>query len=874
MLSWSIKAGRERDDGSFRVADVLPGLYYLESFSTFYPATSTFSKAKPVVVGDGLREGCPIEIDLRQDTCYVTKVSGRIAAVPASGDARYTLQFLNPNPGGGSMGAVAFDIGGRYYKSGDAFSGTVCPGSYDLVLSDEQFIRTWDEGPTHTVVLDRQHVEIGATPVDGLILTPRPMASISGEVPGMTRNLLCPGGGPATSVSILREGDGQFQSVELDDKGRFGFHNVAPGIYTVSVGPVSPETLYLASILVDGKPVVGRRFTVERPQPLHMVINISGDLANAAGHLSPDAHREARWEVAWTRPKGAIAGTVLGAGGSATVKLRAARYNSNASGEYVTATAGDGTFRFDAVDPGVYTLRAEGKDFVTTEYGSPHAGSRGTPIVVQRGAKLEGLSIHPPKLSAICGKVTDSAGLPVTGKRIFTQWDHAGGVYGGPPGPSEVVTDSDGRFRVEGVRPGEYYLASPLDVNRIVFFSPDGTLNGATPVRVEAGKDSGCTVENRLELRVPANYRATYSFKGRVTGDLPPAIGDHFGVTLLDKRSAGMQNYVASTVLGADHSFTFSNVPAGQFVLELRSSYGPPPSDWSGPYPPVTHVLASQVIQVDETLKELTITPLQLPTVTGTVHFDHLPEAWKSFDISQERVLLSPRNYAAPNAQKLSSDGAFRIGPVDVGDYEAGLLLLSSPMYIKSIRLDGREVNERYLHLSAGGSPNLQLEVSDDSGVIKVRIVPDESLPMPEPSARIACSRSSWPEYQVVLFPDPLFVKSSGTGDSALASLVTPHLLTASPGIGDTKLQISSVPPGRYRALATGIPGGLWAPWRAPAPGDSIAERLWNALAALGEPVTVPAGGVSELTLPDKTVDAMRVAAELGAPLDRGLLDW
>jgi hypothetical protein len=153
-----------------------------------------------------------------------------------------------------------------------------------------------------------------------------------------------------------------------------------------------------------------------------------------------------------------------------------------------------------------------------------------------------------------------------------------------------------------------------------------------------------------------------------------------------------------------------------------------------------------------------------------------------------------------------------------------------------------------------------------------VSVVPDGSLPVPEPSVRISCSRSSWPEYQVVLFPDPLFAKPNGA-ESGSASLIAPHLLTAS-GVGDTKLQISSVPPGRYRALATGIPGGLPTPWRISALGDSFAERSWNALAALGEPVTVPAGGVLELTLPDRTVDAMRVAAELGAPLDHGLLDW
>jgi len=47
-------------------------------------------------------------------------------------------------------------------------------------------------------------------------------------------------------------------------------------------------------------------------------------------------------------------------------------------------------------------------------------------------------------------------------------------------------------------------------------------------------------------------------------------------------------------------------------------------------------------------------------------------------------------------------------------------------------------------------------------------------------------------------------------------------------------------------------------------------QKLWDALAALGESVIVQSGGPLELTLPDKTVDVDRVAAKLGVSLQRG----
>lgn len=94
-----------------------------------------------------------------------------------------------------------------------------------------------------------------------------------------------------------------------------------------------------------------------------------------------------------------MAGKLPGVSGAGiTLKLRSIRYNSNASAEYAVQMAEDGGFRFDAVDPGVYILRAEGKSILTTEFGALDAGRRGTPIVVGRGSHIEGLAVSPPSL--------------------------------------------------------------------------------------------------------------------------------------------------------------------------------------------------------------------------------------------------------------------------------------------------------------------------------------------------------------------------------------------------------------------------------------------------------------------------------------------
>jgi hypothetical protein len=127
-----------------------------------------------------------------------------------------------------------------------------------------------------------------------------------------------------------------------------------------------------------------------------------------------------------------------------------------------------------------------------------------------------------------------------------------------------------------------------------------------------------------------------------------------------------------------------------------------------------------------------------------------------------------------------------------------------------------------------------------------------------------------------VLFPDPMFVQEIANGEPEL-DFTAQLRLFHSTAFGDRMnptLQILAVPPGDYRALAIQGPGIMGSPFGRPNEHSEVMQKLWNELAALGEPVTVQSGGPLELTLPDKTMDADRTAAKLGVLLGRGLFDW
>jgi hypothetical protein len=602
--------------------------------------------------------------------------------------------------------------------------------------------------------------------------------------------------------------------------------------------------------------------------PKTVEVGLSGAVAHADGHVAADLRSEPRWEVAWTRPKGSVAGKVLGeTQAGSTLKLRSARYNSNASAEYTVRAASDGTFRFDSVDPGVYTLRAESESTVTYEYGSHKAGERGTPITVGRGAHVEGLQLAPPRLSTICGRVTDSNGIPQKGMRIFIE-AFDGSYLHGAKGIPELQTDADGRFRAEKLLPGDYFPGFPWG-QRFVLFSADGSLSAATPVRLVAGEDAGCGAGPALDLHVPPGINNLYTISGHVAGDLPPKVGDRFWVSLIwDVNVPGAQAYVGNGKLDGDHNFRIEGVPNGKYLLQLHSAYGPEPMSWSGPYGPVSHLLAAKALEVrNGDVQEVTITPMDLPTVTGTVRFANLPADWKKFDMSAQHITLVPRIYEAPFSSKLSADGSFSIGPEDIGDYEVDLGL-RHPLYIRAVRLNGHQIRGRYFHLEPAASAHLEVEVSGDSGQLNATVMPDQSLPVAEPPVRETCQTQAWPEYQLILFPDPLF-----SPDADANASIEPRVLGGYRwGADDSKLRIGAVPPGHYRALAAehlslhlvlGRPNDL----------SEDERKLWSALAALAQPVTVEAGAKMEIALPDRTVDAVRLAARLGVALETSLLN-
>jgi hypothetical protein len=864
-------------DGTYQFPNLQPGTYFLQGYTTWYPGAASFSDAKPVVVGPVSKTPteCSYDIPLQYTGCRATKVQGSIARVQGMENQQFMVSFRQHSAAGGSVVApISFNMD-KTYKGGDSFEDTLCPGTYYVVLTDDTRM-SWESEPSrHKVVFETQPITVGTDEVKGLILTPRPLVTIYGQVlfEGLSRRDICPARG-GQYVAILREEDGQFQNIDLGEDGRFQFRNVAPGEYRLYVGAILREAVFLKSLVVNGNSFPGRQFTVSDVSPITMAVTLSGDIAHAEGHVSPDIRGEPRWDVASTRPRGSVSGRIAdGQTNGLTVKLYAVRYNSDASYKYTTSPAQDGTFNFAEVDPGVYTLSVEGKNIVTSEYGAENGGELGTSIVVARGSHIKGLELHVLGLNSVCGKVTNETGTPQPQMRIFIESFKNGYMHGAGSQLDHFVTDENGQFRAVGIPPGDYFLGFPA-VSSVRFFSKDGSLNSAIPVHLRSGHGVGCGAEGPIELHVPESVNSQHTIKGEVSADLSTKVGDRFWVSLMDINANGAEETVSSAKVDTETRFQIDRVPNGRFSLELRSGYGPEPMTWSGPYPPRTHLLAKQEIVVrDADISNVEIKSIELPTVTGKVRFTDLPDSWKgkSFDETTVWITLVPRTDQAPYSAKLSADGTFTVGPEDVGEYEVALQWnFNNQIFIRSVQLNGHLIEGRYLRLSSNEPVNLDIEISGNGGKVDFKVIPDDSLPTPEPHLTEVCrSLPNWAYQgvQVVLLPDPLFA----TGANGASSKERRIFYSMNVADGNRSWpQINNIPPGHYRALAgEHLSNGLL--WQTAAALTEEEQKRWEALAALGQPVTVSAGSQQEIALPDRTVDIARLAAEFGLPIDSSL---
>jgi hypothetical protein len=366
---------------------------------------------------------------------------------------------------------------------------------------------------------------------------------------------------------------------------------------------------------------------------------------------------------------GSISGRILGARGEpfvdGEIRVRRVIYDPSGrrmlSGERMPFPVNDrGEFRVFGVDPGMVYLtagpqfgREVGRYADLTYYPREADVSTAKPIDFKPGANVTNIDIQllpRPPVHVIRGRVVDArTGQPPTQRALF--WllprDREVGSLRAP----SVRYGEGGSFEISDVAEGQYWISARLGDTMPLF--------AAQRIDIRDGDVAGLVMA----------FARNVSVSGRVRAEVP--LGSSLRVQLDTVRNnayqMNMANAVAPVPVGADGTFTVSELPPGEYLVKLTG------------LPDGTYAKEARIEAVDALNEPVTIgstTPARLEIALGSARGQiegRLINAEQQPVAKAEVVLVPDKLRARPDFYKTAmtdASGRFVIRGIVAGDYK------------------------------------------------------------------------------------------------------------------------------------------------------------------------------------------------------------
>lgn len=247
------------------------------------------------------------------------------------------------------------------------------------------------------------------------------------------------------------------------------------------------------------------------------------------------------------------------------------------------STEPDGTWEMKELPAGKYMISAQKGGYVPVSFGQRRPFEQGKPVELADGQVVEKLEIAMPKGSVVSGRIVDEFGEPVSGaqvtamrqrfvsgqRRLFPIIEQGG----------RDTTDDLGQYRLHGLSPGNYYISAAVTGLPTVDVSADktgyaGTYYPGTPVVSEAQRLTVPVGQEMNDINFPLVPTRVAKISGTAMDSQgkPIANGAVMLTTAGGAIGASGTPLVGMTMTRPDGSFTLSNVPPGEYRVEMMTA--------------------------------------------------------------------------------------------------------------------------------------------------------------------------------------------------------------------------------------------------------------------------------------------------------------
>ena len=483
--------------------------------------------------------------------------------------------------------------------------------------------------------------------------------------------------------------------------------------------------------------------------------------ATPASTTVSDGRREAQ-------KGGSIQGKVIGADTAAGLRkttLMLRRVDSQ-TGDKPSTTQTDqgGDYRFEDVKPGKYTLAASRNGYVRQVYGQKGAdpfSPAGITLDVKPGEALESINFRLIRGGAVEGRILDVDNEPLANVMVQLM------VYRSFQGKRRLMptgmaqTDDRGHYRIFNVPPGSYILSSTY----LSFEAPGGsspfspTYYPGVSTPQEATKIQVSAARELTGIDLILTEAVAYTISGKIVGsDGKPVINGWVNPMRLPMTEMMF-------ALGGDNStdsqgnFKLTNVFPGKYrLVAMTNREGK------------QQTASTQVEVTNADVEGILITMGEGAEIAGRLIVEEMVE---DLDIRRLRVSLvaDPERGGLfmgwGTGGEVKDNLTFRLVNLSESEGRFQVTGLKETTFVKSIRVEGREVVDQTVEIKGSGRlEGVEIVISSEGASVRGVVRQEENGPVVKGATVIA-----FPADIEKRFPNSRFIKTAQTDQQGGYSL-------------------------------------------------------------------------------------------------------